>query len=91
MFSKRVWEAVGGYDESKIMRYGLEDYEFWIRCFAYGCTLNKSNNLGLRYRIHANSMTKQTTHPYWKDLHKYIRNKHRDLYEKYGVMDEYLV
>jgi len=34
MMRRAVFEAVGGFDETRI--YGLEDYEFWLRCAALG-------------------------------------------------------
>ncbi|HZH44662.1 MAG TPA: glycosyltransferase [Lysobacter sp.] len=34
LFRKADWEAVGGFRES--LRYGIEDYEFWIRIVALG-------------------------------------------------------
>lgn len=86
MFSRKVWEAVGGYDESEVMRWGWEDYEFWIRCLEYGCRVQVSDFIALRYRAHANNMTKMTTHPHWDDLKKYIRDKHRHLYDEYGII-----
>jgi glycosyltransferase involved in cell wall biosynthesis len=83
LFSKRVWEAVGGFDESEVMRWGWEDYEFWIRCLKYGCHVNTSDFIALRYRCHEGQMTQATTHPHWDDLKKYIMEKHADLYDEY--------
>lgn len=80
MFSRRVWEAVGGYDESETMKLGWEDYEFWIRCLAYGCHVNTSDMICLRYRVHDNNMTKMTTHPNREKLETYIQTKHKELY-----------
>lgn len=85
MFSKKVWEAIGGYDESDVMKWGWEDYEFWIRCLEYGCYVKTSEFIALRYRAHANNMTKMTTHPHWDDLKKYIQTKHNHLYERYNI------
>jgi glycosyltransferase involved in cell wall biosynthesis len=34
MMRRAVFEAVGGFDATRI--YGLEDYEFWLRCAAKG-------------------------------------------------------
>jgi len=85
MFSKKVWEAVGGYDESEVMRWGWEDYEFWIRCLEYGCHVEISTEIALRYRCHTGQMTQATTHPHWDDLKAYIMNKHKHLYEEYDV------
>ncbi len=85
MFSKRVWEAVGGYDESEILRFGWEDYEFWIRCLEYGCHVETSDFIALRYRCHEGQMTQATTHPHWDDLKKYIiMEKHREIYDRYN-------
>lgn len=86
MFSRRVWEAVGGYDESETMRLGWEDYEFWVRCLEYGCVVNSSDMICLRYRVHDNNMTKMTTHPNWNKLSDYIRNKHIHLYERFNLL-----
>lgn len=81
MFNKKVWEAVGGYDESATMRLGFEDWEYWIRCLAHGCHVKTSDFIALRYRVHQNNMTKETTHPNRQKLYDYIYEKHRDLYE----------
>lgn len=85
LFSRKVWEAVGGYDESETMRWGWEDYEFWVRCLEYGCEVKTSAFVALRYRVHGSNMTKMTTHPHWDDLKNYIRNKHKHLYEEYNL------
>ncbi len=85
VFSRRVWEAVGGYDESEMMRFGYEDWEFWIRLLEYGCHVKTSDAIALRYRFHDNNMTKETTHPNRQKLYKYIYEKHKHLYEREGV------
>lgn len=85
VFARKVWEAIGGYDEDVIMRYGWEDYEFWIRCLQYGCYVNTSDFIALRYRCHEGQMTQATTHPHWDDLKKYIMEKHKDLYEEFNT------
>ncbi len=85
LFSKSVWEAVGGYDESEVMRWGWEDYEFWIRCLEYGCHVRTSDFIALRYRCHEGQMTQATTHPHWDDLNAYIQTKHAHLYEEYNT------
>lgn len=85
VFSKRMWNIVGGYDKSEIMRLGLEDWEFWLRMLAAGCKVRTSDFIALRYRAHQNNMTKQTTHPNHQKLYSYIYNKHIDLYNKYNL------
>ncbi len=87
MFSKRVWEVVGGYDEHPTLRLGREDHEFWVRCLAYGCYLNASDFIALRYRVHEGQMTQATLHPRWNEVENYFRIKHADLYEKFDIID----
>ena len=36
LMTRRLWERVGGYDESATMRIGREDWEFYIRAFTAG-------------------------------------------------------
>lgn len=85
MFSKEMWEKVGGYDESEIMRLGREDHEFWIRMLEAGCYVRGSNFVALRYRVHGNNMTKMTLHPNWAKIDEYFMEKHKDLYKKYNI------
>lgn len=81
VFYKKDWENVGGYDESDTMRLGYEDWEFWIRMLKYGCVIKTSNETGLLYRIHHTSMTRTKTHANRDKLIKYIKDKHKDIYE----------
>lgn len=85
VFSKRMWEIVGGYDESEIMRLGLEDWEFWIRLLEAGCHVRTSDFIALRYRVHQNNMTKETTHPNGQKLMRYIYEKHKSLYNYHNL------
>lgn len=81
MFSKRMWEKVGGFDESETMRLGYEDWEMWIRMLQAGCRVRTSDFIALRYRAHEGQMTQATSHPNRQVLYKYIYEKHKDLYE----------
>lgn len=81
MFSKKAWEMSGGYDESETMRLGYEDWEYWLNLLSKGCHVKTSDFIALRYRVHANNMTKETTWPNHQKLYEYIFNKYRDLYE----------
>lgn len=85
MFSKKVWDMVGGFDESETMRLGYEDWEYWLRLLALGCRINTSDFIALRYRAHEGQMTQATSHPNRQKLYKYIYDKHRELYEKYNL------
>lgn len=85
VFSKKLWEKVGGFDEGETIRLGYEDWEFWIRCLAAGANLRTSDYIALRYRIHGKNMTSETSHPNAQKLYRYIYDKHRALYNEHGV------
>ncbi len=77
MFSKKAWEKSRcGYDESDVMRLGLEDYLFWLDLMKIGCKLNHSDFIALRYRQHDSNMTAKTTHPNWPKILDYMRTIH---------------
>lgn len=86
MFSKRMWQKVGGYDESDTMRLGYEDWEFWIRLLEAECAVHSSDFIALRYRAHQGQMTQATSHPNQQKLYEYIYEKHKDLYERKNLL-----
>lgn len=79
VFEKTMWEKAGKYDEGETMRLGLEDWEFWIRCAKSGAKFRTSPYIGLLYRKHSNNMTKETTHPNWAKITKYMMRKNKIL------------
>ena len=87
MYPRKAWVEVGGYDESEIMRLGREDHDFWVRCLAKGYTINSSDFIALRYRVHEGQMTQATLHPNMKKLDVYFKEKYHDLYEKFDLLD----
>lgn len=86
MFSKKVWDEVGGYDESDTMRLGYEDWEFWLRLLILGCRVRTSDFIALRYRCHEGQMTQATSHPNRQKLYRYIYDKHKDVYERENLL-----
>lgn len=82
VFPKSAWEATGGFDESEVMRLGLEDWLFWIECSVIGLHVLTSDYIALLYRRHDDAMTKQTTHPRWDEIIKYMAEK---IKKKYGL------
>jgi len=83
VFPKKIWELVGGYDESETMRLGYEDWEYFIRCIDRGCKVVTRNEIGLLYRIHADSMTRTTTHKNHSLLVDYIKTKNKSIFEAF--------
>ncbi len=54
LYSRRLWEEVGGYDES--FTVGYEDWEFWLRCARAGARASVVPEPLFLYRKHGPSM-----------------------------------
>jgi glycosyltransferase involved in cell wall biosynthesis len=79
LFPKKAWEEVGGFDESKTMRLGWEDREFWIRVLAKGYESKVSDYVALLWRRHPQTMSSTTADPNHKILQDYIYEKNKHL------------
>ncbi len=91
LFRKRSWDLVGGYKES--MKYGWEDYEFWLSLIESGCGVYRIPSVLFFYRQHPCSTTHLLrSEPYrlnrcWRQIFSY----HRDLYLKnYALLNKYI-
>jgi glycosyltransferase involved in cell wall biosynthesis len=85
LFPKKAWVEVGGYDESETLRAGYEDWEIWIRMLHAGYSVNTSEFIALRYRVHEGQMTQATAWPKRQILYRYIYEKHKALYEEFNL------
>lgn len=77
MFDKKDWEMVGGFDEN--MRYGKEDYDFWLSLLEKGVKFTAVNDYLFNYRAHGIGMAQQAD-MMEKEILKYTHNKHKDLW-----------
>ncbi len=68
IFRKSVWEKVNGYDEHMPI-YGLEDWDFWLRCAINGARFYHLDEIGYEYRVRDDSKTATV-----KDKHDSIIN-----------------
>lgn len=86
LFRKKDWINVGGYDIN--MKYGWEDWEFWINMF-YTNDLKsyKLNYEGFYYRKKDSSMLVDLIGNELKKrmMYDYIYQKHKGLYDMYFV------
>lgn len=79
LFSRKMWEEVGGFDESKTMRFGWEDRLFWLEALGKGYKSKVSNYVALLWRRHGLNMSEETANPHAKELQDYIFNKCKHL------------
>lgn len=63
VFRKSIWETVNGYDENMPI-YGLEDWDFWLRCALRGANFYHLNEIGYEYRIREDSKTAKIKESY---------------------------
>lgn len=73
MYSKSMWEKIGGYDE-KIL--GYEDWDFWISAYKLGYKLKRIDHVYYHYRKHEDS-SNLLQFKKKEIIFKYIENKHK--------------
>jgi len=78
LFPKDLWKRIGGFDESKTMRLGLEDWLYWIEMAKAGAKFKTGDYVSLLWRRHPQSMSESSANPNWKELMKYFKSKHSD-------------
>jgi glycosyltransferase involved in cell wall biosynthesis len=81
MFRKECWDKVGGYDEN--MKWGYEDWEFYIRVCQLGWNMNVLKEPLFLYRQHAVSMRINAMNNHDIQNKKYIYHKHEVLYKEH--------
>ncbi len=74
LFRRSDWERVGGYDTN--MKYGLEDWEFWIAILKDGGEVKFIDRVCFYYRIRANSMVRSINYEERKYTEEYVAKKH---------------
>lgn len=86
IFKKNDWDTVGGYDEQ--MKFGFEDWEFWIRMLNHDSIVLKCKEAIFFYRIKNHSMITvlRANLDLTNEIRKYIYDKHRD---KYTLLSDY--
>lgn len=90
MFKKECWEQAGGYDEN--MKWGYEDWEFYIRVCQLGRKVHVLQEPLFFYRQHTVSMRIDAMNNHDIQNKKYIYHKHEVLYkEHYEVLIDYFL
>src|SRR3990167_10790149 len=73
---RKLLLEVGGFDECELMKYGLEDWECWIRMAEKGVKFATSDYIGLLWRRHGANMSENLCNPHWAELTGYFKEKH---------------
>lgn len=81
LFRKECWEKTKGYDEN--MKFGYEDWEFYISVCKLGWKVHAIQEPLFFYRQHHISMRTVALNNYDAGIKKYIYNKHKELYKEY--------
>lgn len=74
MFKKEDWIRVNGYDEN--MKFGWEDWEFWISILKNGGEVKRLPLVGFFYRIRPTSMLRSMSQEEADFLCDYVYQKH---------------
>lgn len=83
MYRKTDWEKVGGYNPN--MKYGLEDWDFWLSIIELGHDVHQFDEVLFYYRKHGNTMI----HNLSKQQERHIQmleqvvENHKKTYDKY--------
>ena len=83
VFKKHVWEKIGGFNEN--MRYGWEDWDFWLSALEQGYQFIHIEQQLFYYRILNNSMLHSIASENDKRqiLEQQLLSNHIELYKKY--------
>lgn len=83
MFRRELWEDIGGFDEN--MRFGYEDWDFWLSAIERGWRGFHIPKELFWYRKHGKSML-SSSNQRRKELKNYLRRKHHSLYSPTGIL-----
>ena len=88
LYRKTDWETIGGYDEN--MKYGYEDWEFWVNLLKSGGEVIQNKDCIFYYRIKKESMLTSLIENESKKykMNQYIFEKHIECY-KLSLFDLY--
>jgi glycosyltransferase involved in cell wall biosynthesis len=88
-FTRSLWEAIGGYCEAEALRVGNEDWDFWVGAASYGLSVIHVPQPLYLYRQHGESMM-QRLHYYEPQTRAFVYQRHRALFDRYGMRGVFL-
>jgi len=79
-YRKADWKKVGGY--KKEMKYGCQDWEFWLSLIETGVSVYQIPKIHFYYRIRSKSMARTSNMDNTSRINQEIFNYHRELFIK---------
>lgn len=79
-YYRKDWERVGGY--SLNMKYGWEDWDFWLKMVALDRGFYRISDVHFHYRVKSKSMSQSMKHEHRVAMRSQIMKNHWSLYEK---------
>ncbi len=80
LYRREDWEKVGGYNKN--MKYGGEDWDFWLSLIELGRKVYKIPEIMFYYRIRPGSMARSIDEQKFRALRKQVYLNHLNLYLK---------
>jgi glycosyltransferase involved in cell wall biosynthesis len=78
LYRRDDWEKVGGYNKN--MKYGGEDWDFWLSIIELGRDVYKIPETMFYYRIRPGSMARSIDEEKFRELRKQVYLNHLELY-----------
>ncbi len=85
---RSLWEQAGGYSEARQLKFGNEDWEFWIRAAKVGLRAAHVPEPLYRYRRQSHGMDARLRFHEHK-TREYIYREHRPLFDRYHAGDPF--
>jgi O-antigen biosynthesis protein len=80
MFRRTLWCQLNGFIDTGLgSSHVPEDWDFWLRAMLSGAKPFNRRSLGLHYRRHAGSLTRQKNYPGFDEMRKKLRRKYQSL------------
>ncbi|GBE13212.1 chondroitin synthase [bacterium BMS3Abin13] len=81
LFRRQDWQRVGGYDQD--LKYGWEDYDFWLSLLELGRRVYRIPEILFYYRVSADSMVRARPRRHKLETFTAIYRKHQPLFSEH--------
>lgn len=88
LMRRSLWEHIGGYCEASELRFGNEDWDFWLRAVAIGVRAIHVPEALYLYRWQKTSMAIRLRY-YDFQTREFIYHRHRALFDRYGTGNKF--